>query len=119
VRVFSFSVACFAAAYGLFAVNSSSVLLLGGAFAIAGLGIGLVETAEHATVATFAPERIRGSAFGLLAAVQIIGNLAASAVVGVLYAAVSPSVAFGYAATVMLVALVVLAVTARNVATSG
>ena len=52
---------------------------------MAGVGIGLVETAEHAAVATFAPETIRGSAFGFLAAVQSFGNLAASVVVGVIY----------------------------------
>jgi MFS family permease len=108
VRVFALGVACFAAAYALFAVSASGVLLLGLAFGIACIGIGLVETAEHAAVAMFAPERIRGSAFGLLAAVQSFGNLAASAVVGILYAAVSASVAFGYAAALMLVSLLVL-----------
>ena len=61
------------------------------AFAVAGVGIGLVETAEHAAVAAFAPDDIRGSAFGLLAAIQSFGNLAASAVVGLLYTLVSPS----------------------------
>lgn len=114
VQVFGLGVACFAAAYVLFAVNTSGVLFLGVAFAIAGIGIGLVETAEHAAVAMFAPEGIRGSAFGLLAAVQSFGNLAASAVVGILYAAVSASVAFGYAAVVMGVALVVLVATSRR-----
>jgi MFS family permease len=43
-----------------------------------------VETAEHAVVARLAPEHLRGSAFGLLAAVQSVGNLAASAVAGLL-----------------------------------
>jgi MFS family permease len=114
VQVFGLGVGCFAAAYALFAVNTSGVLFLGVAFAIAGIGIGLVETAEHAAVAMFAPEGIRGSAFGLLAAVQSFGNLAASAVVGILYAAVSASVAFGYAAVVMGVALVALMATSRR-----
>ena len=120
VRVFAFGVGCFAAAYGMFAVETSSILFLGLAFAVAGVGIGMVETAEHAAVATFAPERIRGSAFGLLAAVQSFGNLAASAVVGVLYTVASPSVAFGYAAVMMVIALVVLAGMSRySAATSA
>jgi hypothetical protein len=39
---------------------------------------------------------LRGSAFGLLAAVQSFGNLAASAIVGLLWTLASPRVAFGY-----------------------
>jgi MFS family permease len=113
VRVFGFGVACFAVAYGLFAVNSASVLLLATAFAVAGVGIGLVETAEHAAVATFAVDTIRGSAFGFLAAVQSFGDLVASAVVGLLYTVASPSIAFGYAAVVMLIALGVIVGTSR------
>ena len=36
----------------------------------AGFGIGFVETAEHAAVAPLAPDDMRGTAFGLLAAIQ-------------------------------------------------
>ena len=46
-----------------------------------------------------------------MAAIQSFGNLAASTVVGLLYALVSPTVAFGYASVVMLVALTVVALT--------
>ena len=59
-------------------------------FIAAGLGIGCVETAEHAAVAALAPDELRGSAFGLLATIQAMGNLAASGVAGVLWTAVSP-----------------------------
>ena len=115
VRVFAAGVAAFAArlraASPWTRPRSSSWRA---AFVLAGIGIGLVETAEHAAVATFAPERIRGSAFGLLAAVQSFGNLGASLVVGLLYTLVSPSFAFGYAAVVMVVALATLAVTTRR-----
>jgi MFS family permease len=113
VRVFAAGVAAFAAAYALFAVDTTAIAVLASAFVLAGIGIGLVETAEHAAVATFAPDRIRGSAFGLLAAVQSFGNLAASLVVGLLYTLVSPSFAFGYAAVVLVVALVTVTVTTR------
>jgi MFS family permease len=57
----------------------------------AGVAIGCVETAEHAAVAALTPVELRGSAFGLLAAVQSFGNLAASAIAGLLWTAVSPS----------------------------
>jgi MFS family permease len=101
-------VATFLAAYLLFAVSGPVIVLLGVAFALAGVGIGCTETAEHAAVAAFAPEEIRGSAFGLLATVQAVGNVAASVAAGVLYTFASPAVAFGYLAVWMVIALVVL-----------
>ncbi len=100
--------AAFLLAYGLFAISGPVIVLLGVAFALAGVGIGCAETAEHAAVAAFAPEDIRGSAFGLLATVQAIGNVAASAVAGLLYTVASPSVAFAYLAVWMLIALATL-----------
>jgi hypothetical protein len=65
-----------------------------------------VETAEHAAVATVARDPVRGSAFGLLAAVQSFGNLAASAAAGLLYTVASPTVAFADAATLTAASLV-------------
>jgi MFS family permease len=76
---------------------------------------GCAETAEHAAVATLAPENVRGSAFGVLAAVQSIGNLIASAGAGLIYTLVSPAAAFTAAAVLMAVSLVVL--TANRAAT--
>lgn len=67
------------------------------AFVTAGVAIGLVERAEHAAVAAFAPAEVRGSAFGVLAAVQSFGNLAASGG-RLLWTLAWPTVAFVYAA---------------------
>jgi MFS family permease len=111
VRVLAGGVAAFALAYVGFAASTASVPLLAACFALAGIGIGCVETAEHAAVATLAPESLRGSAFGLLAAVQSLGNLVASALAGLLYTVASPAVAFSYAAALMLGALAALAAT--------
>lgn len=101
-------IAAFLLAYLVFAVSGPTILVLAIAFTLAGIGIGCAETAEHAAVAAFAPVEIRGSAFGLLATVQAIGNVAASATAGLLYTVASPSIAFGYLAAWMLVALAVL-----------
>jgi predicted MFS family arabinose efflux permease len=57
---------------------------------------------------------LRGSVFGLLATVQAAGNLAASAIAGLLYTLASPTVAFGYLAAWMLIALVLLIRPART-----
>lgn len=93
VRVLMLGVGLFAVAYTCLAVTGASMLMLAASFVAAGLAIGCVETAEHAVVATLAPTDLRGSAFGLLAAVQSVGNLAACAIAGVLWTVVSPKAA--------------------------
>jgi hypothetical protein len=51
------------------------------------------------------PDQLRGNGFGVLGLVQAIGDLGASLVVGVLWAMVSPTLAFTYAAAWMLASL--------------
>lgn len=80
------------------------VLLL--CFVAAGVAIGGVETAEHTAIAVHAPSDVRGSAFGVLAAVQAFGNLAASSVAGILWTTVSPAAAFSFAAALTTAAVV-------------
>jgi MFS family permease len=105
LRVLMVGVGAFAVAYLAFAHERGRWLPLLGAFVVAGVGIACVETAEHAVVALRAPERLRGSAFGLLAGIQSFGNLAASAVAGILWTALSPTWAFTYLGAAMVVAL--------------
>jgi hypothetical protein len=62
----------------------------------------------NVAVAALAPAQIRGSAFGLLATIQAVGNLAASGIAGILWTAAAPTVAFGYLTAWMLLALAVL-----------
>jgi hypothetical protein len=61
------------------ALTGGSIALLALLFVLAGVAIALVETAEHTAVAALAPVDLRGSAFGVLAAIQSLGNFAASA----------------------------------------
>lgn len=103
----------FLASYLMFAVGSTSIPVLLVAFALAGIGIGFVETAEAAAVAAMADDDVRGSAFGLLAGLQSLGNLAASGVIGLVWTLVSPTVAFGLAAGWMLAALVAFGIVGR------
>lgn len=104
----------FALAYLLFAVAGPDLVHLGAAFVLAVVGIGCAETSEHSAVATFAPTGLRGSAFGLLATVQAVGNVAASAVAGALYTFASPIGAFGYLVTWMVAAAAALVWAARG-----
>lgn len=93
--------AAFTIAYLGMAFDFTSWVALAPWFVLAGIGIGCAETAEHAAVATEVPDTIRGSAFGLLAGVQSLGNIAASAVAGILWTTLSPAWAFGFLATTM------------------
>lgn len=78
-----------------------------------------METAENSAVAALAPARLRRSAFGLLATIQATGNLAASAIAGALWTAVSTRAAFIYLTAWMLLALAGLALAARRPATGS
>jgi MFS family permease len=98
----------FLLAYSTFAATGASVPILLLGFVLAGVGIGCVEPAEHAAVAVRAPAHVRGSAFGVLAAVQSFGNVAASGIAGIIWTAISPGAAFVYIGAWMLVALSIL-----------
>jgi MFS family permease len=91
----------FGLSYALFALPLQSWPPLLLAFALAGSGVGLAETAESTLVAHLVPDHLRGSGFGMLGAVQSFGDFASSAAVGALWVAISPTAAFLYAAAWM------------------
>jgi MFS family permease len=107
-RTLAIGVVAFGFAYAGLTRDAHGWLALAPWFILAGIGIGCVETAEHAAVAAYAPAEVRGSAFGLLAAVQSFGNFAASGIAGLLWTAASPSWAFGYLAAWMMLATTLL-----------
>jgi MFS family permease len=96
-RVFVAAAAAYVVAYGGFAFQLHAWPFLLALFCLAGGGIGLAEAAESTMVASLLPDRLRGSGFGLLGGLQSAGDLLSSAVVGALYAALSPAVGFAYA----------------------
>jgi MFS family permease len=98
LRILLIGVFFFLLAYLGFAVSTPNIALLAASFIVAGLAIGCIETSEHAAVATLAPPDVRGSAFGLLAAIQSFGNIVASGIAGLLWSLVSPTAAFLYLA---------------------
>jgi len=107
-RTLAIGVMAFGVAYAGLTRDAHSWIALFPWFVLAGIGIGCVETAEHAAVAAKAAPDIRGSAFGLLAALQSLGNLAASGIAGLLWTAASPSWAFAYLTGWMVLAAAIL-----------
>lgn len=110
--VFGAGAGLYVLAYLGFAAGPTGWPLLLVFFCLAGAGIGLGETAESTLVARALPDRLRGSGFGVLGGVQAAGDLVATVIAGVLYAAVSPTLAFLYAAAWMLASLLCTSVLA-------
>jgi MFS family permease len=103
--VFATGAAVYVAGYLVFAAGAHSAPVIALGFALAGAGIGLAEPTQSAVVSQLLPDRLRGSGFGVLGAVQASGDLVATVVAGVLYTVASPAVAFGYAAAWMAFAV--------------
>jgi len=104
--VFAAGAAVYVASYLLFASDQHHWPVLLAGFLLAGIGIGFAETAESTVVARTLPDRLRGNGYGVLGLVQSLGDLGATLVVGILWAAVSPTLAFGYAAAWMAASLI-------------
>jgi MFS family permease len=104
--VFATGAAVYVIGYVVFAAGTHSAMVVALGFALAGAGIGLAEPTPPAVVSQLLPDRLRGSGFGVLGAVQATGDVVATVVAGVLYAVASPTVAFGYAAVWMAVAVI-------------
>ena len=77
------------------------VILLLAMFGLAGFSIAATDTLEGAMTADLVSPPFRGTAYGILGAVNGVGDLVASIAVGVLWTAFSPVAAFAYAAVVM------------------
>jgi MFS family permease len=68
------------------ATPGDSIVKFAIAFAFSGVYMGAWETLESATAATLLPANVRGTGFGVLAAVAGVGDFLSSATVGLLWA---------------------------------
>ena len=83
-----------------------SVSLLAAVFVLAGMFVGVEE--EDALAAELVPQEQHGMGFGTLAAVNAVGDFASSFVIGLLWSAVSPSLAFGLSGVLFLLGSVLI-----------
>jgi MFS family permease len=77
---------------------TADFLILIPLFLLAGFFTAITDTIEGTAAADLLPSESRGTGFGVLQTVNGIGDFASSAVVGFLWALISPFVAFTYAA---------------------
>jgi MFS family permease len=84
----------------------SSIPLLAVVFALAGMFVGIEEALEDSLAAELVPQQQHGMGFGTLAAVNAVGDFASSALVGLLWTAASPSLAFALSGLLFLLGAV-------------
>ncbi len=91
-----------------FLTATNSIVWLGVLFALAGVFMAIEESLEGAMTADLVPdESNRGTAYGVIATVNGVGDFLSSAVVGLLWSA-SPEAGFAYAAVAMFLGAVLL-----------
>jgi len=86
-----------AAAFAGFIFAPASLAALAVLFGLAGIHVAFEQALEKSLAAELIPAAVRGSGFGVLAAVNGIGDLVSSIAVGALWSAISPGAGFTYA----------------------
>lgn len=89
-------------AAGLFTGQHRNLAAFGAVFVAAGVYIGIQDALEGAIPADLVGAEDRGTAYGLMGAVNGVGDWISSALVGTLWTRVSPAAAFAWAAGLML-----------------
>ncbi len=85
-----------------FAASITSVVWLAALFIGSGLLAAFQDTLEAVSTAELAGPGARATAFGVLGTVNGVGDLVASAGLGLLWSALSPAIAFAAAAAAMM-----------------
>jgi MFS family permease len=85
-----------------------SVPLLALVLALAGIVVGVEEALEDSIAAELVVQEQHGMAFGTLAAVNAVGDFVSSFVIGLLWSAASPSLAFGLSGVLFLIGSVLI-----------
>lgn len=78
-------------------LEGPSLPILAGLFALAGLHGAFQQAVEKSAASEILPAHIRGSGFGVLAAVNGVGDLISSVAVGALWSQISPAAGFLFA----------------------
>jgi MFS family permease len=86
----------------VFAFHIVNPAVLAAVFALAGVYIAAEDALEGAIPADLVPGEARGTAYGLMGTVNGVGDLVASALVGMLWTVVSPAASFASAGVFML-----------------
>jgi MFS family permease len=78
-------------------------------FLLGGVQVAIEETLEDSFCAELVEPTQHGMAFGVLATVNGVGDFLSSAVVGLLWSAFGPTLAFGYSALLFILGAILVA----------
>lgn len=98
----------------LLAFGAAGFFPVAAIFTLSGFCVGTQEVMEDALSAGILAKETRGTGFGLLAAVNGAGDLVSSLVVGWLWAAAGPGVAFGFAGGLMAIGTLMMIAGSRR-----
>ncbi|MDO8567470.1 MAG: MFS transporter [Dehalococcoidales bacterium] len=93
-----------------FMLNTGNFWYLVLFFVLAGLAIAITDSMEKTVAADLLPDNLRGTGYGALATINGLGDFASSALVGLLWTAISPAAGFGYAAVFCVLGAILLQV---------
>jgi len=96
------------AAFAGFIFETPTIPMLALLFGLAGIHDAVQQSVEKSLAAEILPATIRGSGFGVLAAVNGVGDLISSVVVGLLWTSVSANAGFIYAGSFALLGAVLI-----------
>ncbi|HVY47339.1 MAG TPA: MFS transporter [Minicystis sp.] len=96
------------------ALGPTSLPLLAALFVVAGLTLAFVDTLEGTIVASIVGSELRGTAYGVLAATNGVGDLVSSVLVGGVWTWVGPERGFGVGAALCLGGALLLAARRRT-----
>lgn len=99
---------------GLLIVAPPSVLLLAAIFIMGGTVYASQQSLERAIAADLAPEEVRSTGFGALAAVNGIGDFVSSLAVGALWTVFTPEIGFAYSLVLSLAGAVAISSALRS-----
>ncbi|HSW74102.1 MAG TPA: MFS transporter [Candidatus Limnocylindria bacterium] len=94
VTILFFGYVCMACALFGFMIPSGSIISIGLLFIVAGIAIAAIDAIERSMAAELLPASQLGTGYGTLSALQGIGALSSSAMVGILWSAFSPQIGF-------------------------
>lgn len=92
----------------LLTAGASSGPALAAVFGLAGIFVGVVEALEDSLTAEMVSPALHGTAYGTLAAVNAVGDLVSSVVVGAVWTAASPAAAFAASGVLFAAAIAIV-----------
>jgi len=89
-----------------FIFTGGSIIILGLLFALMGIYTAIIESSQPALASMLISRKLRGTGFGVMSAIDGIGDFLSSIIVGLLWAITSPAIGLGFGGALAIAAAV-------------